>query len=195
MFLVYPLLRTVTSAVTVRVDPANEVMSGGVPSGKKNGTSVRNFTEESRLPVRFQTPLPLPTNGSEASMVLPRLIVARLKNGVGTGAGSSGSRGSLATEAQRDLIGIYRYVATHDSVKAVGCLLDELEALCAKLSSLPQRGHAPPELERVAVTAYREVHFKPYRVIYEVVGSEVFVHCILDGRRDMQSLLERRLLR
>lgn len=101
----------------------------------------------------------------------------------------------LADEAQRDLVDIYRYVATYDSVDAAGYLLDELETLCANLTSLAQRGHVPPELERVAVTAYREVHFKPYRVIYEIVGKDVFVHCVLDGRRDMQSLLERRLLR
>ena len=101
----------------------------------------------------------------------------------------------LANEAEQDLIDIYRYVATHDSVEAADYLLDELETLCSKLSSLPQRGHVPPELERVAVTAYREVHFKPYRVVYEIIGREVFVHCVLDGRRDMQSLLERRLLR
>ena len=101
----------------------------------------------------------------------------------------------LADEAQRDLIDVYRYVATQDSVESAGYLLDELETLCAKLSSFPQRGHVPPELERVAVSAYREVHFKPYRVIYEVVGREVFVLCVLDGRRDMQSVLERRLLR
>jgi len=61
--------------------------------------------------------------------------------------------------------------------------------------SCPQRGHIPPELARIAVTTYREVHFKPYRVIYEVVGDEVFVHCVIDGRRDMQLLLERRLVR
>jgi len=101
----------------------------------------------------------------------------------------------LADVAVQDLIDIYRYVATYDSVEAADHLLDELESLCSKLSSSPKRGHIPPELERVAVTAYREVHFKPYRVVYEVIGKEVFVHCVLDGRRDMQSLLERRLLR
>ena len=101
----------------------------------------------------------------------------------------------LADVVVQDLIDTYRYVATYDSVEAADYLLDELESLCSKLSSSPQRGHIPPELERVAVTAYREVHFKPYRVVYEVIGREVFVHCVLDGRRDMQSLLERRLLR
>ena len=36
---------------------------------------------------------------------------------------------------------------------------------------------------------------KPYRVICEVIGRDVYIHCVLDGRRDMQSLLERRLVR
>ena len=44
-------------------------------------------------------------------------------------------------------------------------------------------------------TGYREVHFKPYRIIYEIVGRKVFIHCVLDGRRAVQELLERRLLR
>lgn len=101
----------------------------------------------------------------------------------------------LADEAEQDLIDIYRYVATNDSLEAAVSLLDELETICCKLSSLPERGHVPPELKRVAVAAYREVHFKPYRIVHEVIGKEVFVHCILDGPRDMQSLLERRLLR
>ncbi len=101
----------------------------------------------------------------------------------------------LAEEAEQDLIDIYHYVTTHDAVEKAAYVLDQLEALCARLSELPQRGHVPPELDRIAVTTYREVHFKPYRVIYEVIGHEVFIHCVVDGRRDMQSLLERRLVR
>lgn len=101
----------------------------------------------------------------------------------------------LAEEAELDLVDIYRYVASNDSIAAADALLDELESLCSALSGLPQRGHVPPELDRAAVTAYQEVHFKPYRVIYEVTGRNVIVHCVLDGRRDMQVLLERRLLR
>ena len=36
--------------------------------------------------------------------------------------------------------------------------------------------------------------FKPYRVIYRVLGNVVHVFLIADGRRDMQTLLQRRLL-
>jgi toxin ParE1/3/4 len=101
----------------------------------------------------------------------------------------------LSSDAEDDLFDIYSYIAIHDSVERADHVLDELEALCSSLTESPFRGHVPPELDRIGMANYREVHFKPYRVIYEVSGRNVFVHCVLDGRRDMQSLLERRLLR
>jgi toxin ParE1/3/4 len=44
------------------------------------------------------------------------------------------------------------------------------------------------------IKEYRQVFFKPYRLIYRVVARDVVVFVIADGRRDMQSLLARRLL-
>ncbi|MFW6131795.1 MAG: type II toxin-antitoxin system RelE/ParE family toxin, partial [Candidatus Aminicenantaceae bacterium] len=58
-----------------------------------------------------------------------------------------------------------------------------------------QRGHVPPELERIGVYSYKEIHFKPYRIICEVSESIVYIHCVLDGRRSLQELLEKRILR
>lgn len=100
----------------------------------------------------------------------------------------------LTEDAEQDLIDIYRYIALRDSVENAD-VLDQLESLCSRLAELPERGHAPPELDRIGVANYREVNFKPYRVIYEVIRQNVFIHCILDGRRDIPSLLERRLIR
>ncbi len=101
----------------------------------------------------------------------------------------------LAAEAEQDLIDIWHYIAVNDSPRQADDVLERLEELCAGLAEFPARGHVPPELERIGVMNYREVRFKPYRVIYEIVGRDVFIHCILDGRRDMQSLLLRRLTR
>jgi len=98
-------------------------------------------------------------------------------------------------DAERDLIDIYHYVATRDSPENAAYVLEQLESLCLALAALPRRGHIPPELDRIGVTDYHEVHFEPYRVIYQIIGQNVFVHCVLDGRRDIPSLLERRLLR
>lgn len=101
----------------------------------------------------------------------------------------------LVIDAEDDLIDLHRYVARHDSVEQADWLLERFEESCASLTSLSERGHPPPELERVGVTAFREVHFKPYRIIYEVSGRDVFVHAIVDGRRSLQDLLHKRLLR
>jgi toxin ParE1/3/4 len=101
----------------------------------------------------------------------------------------------LTEDAEQDLIDIYRYIALHDSLENADYVLDQLESLCSRLTELPERGHVPPELDRIAVTNYREVYFKPYRIIYEAIRQDVFIHCIVDGRRDMPSLLQRRLIR
>ena len=46
----------------------------------------------------------------------------------------------------------------------------------------------------VGVHSYLQVHFKPYRVIYRVVGQTVVVLVIADGRHNLKALLARRLL-
>ena len=101
----------------------------------------------------------------------------------------------IAEDAERDIGDIHAYVAETDSAVKADRLVDKLEGLCAKLAELPERGNVPPELRAIGITEYREVHYKPYRVIYRVLERRVVVYCVLDGRRDMQSLLMRRLIR
>ena len=102
---------------------------------------------------------------------------------------------TLVETAERDLFEILLYVESNDSPERADALLDGLERAVATLAEMPERGHVPPELERIGIREYREIHYKPYRILYAIDGDAVIVHCILDGRRDMQSLLEHRLLR
>jgi toxin ParE1/3/4 len=101
----------------------------------------------------------------------------------------------IIIDAENDLWEIYRYVARNDSIEKADRLLDNIEKTIAALETLPSRGHYPPELERIGVLEFREVFFKPYRIIYQIVKSVVYVHCILDGRRNLSDLLQDRLLR
>ncbi|MBW1704494.1 MAG: type II toxin-antitoxin system RelE/ParE family toxin [Deltaproteobacteria bacterium] len=71
--------------------------------------------------------------------------------------------------------------------------IDQLEEVCFRLEQMSERGHIPRELERIGVNDYREILFKVYRIIYQIIGSDVFIHCILDGRRNLQELLQQRL--
>lgn len=101
----------------------------------------------------------------------------------------------LVEDAEKDLVDLYRYVAQNDSAEKADRLLDNLEQTILKLETMPGRGHFPPELERIGVREYREIFYKPYRIIYQVKKSEVFVHCVLEGRRDLQDILQSRVLR
>ena len=101
----------------------------------------------------------------------------------------------IVSDAEEDLFDIYRYVALNDSPLMAERLIRKIKELCLSLEEFPDRGHVPPELAAIDVYDYLEVHYEPFRVVYQVVGKDVFVHCLLDGRRDMQELLQRRLLR
>ena len=102
----------------------------------------------------------------------------------------------LLSGAKQDLLSLHSYVVLNDSREKADNLLDEIQARCSKLKRMPLRGREVPELERIGIAhEFRELISGPYRIIYRVTKSEVFVHCILDGRRDLQDLLEERLLR
>jgi len=98
-------------------------------------------------------------------------------------------------DAERDLSDIYTYIARNDSVDSAEYVFDSIRDTILSLSTFPSRGHVPPELERVGIFEYLEIHFKPYRVIYQVRDNEIYVHCVLDGRRSLQELLQERLIR
>ncbi len=102
---------------------------------------------------------------------------------------------SLTDDAKTDLQDLYDYIVEHDAPAKADGVLDKLEALVESLSRFPQRGAVTKELRDVGIKDYREVYFKPYRVIYRVLGAKVFVYLIVDGRRDMQTLLTQRLIR
>ena len=100
----------------------------------------------------------------------------------------------LTEDANRDLEDIYSYVAEHDAPGKADDLLDRIEDVIESLSTHPERGSIPKELSALGIRDYRQRFYKPYRIIYRVIGKRVYIYLIADGRRDFQTLLARRLL-
>jgi len=101
----------------------------------------------------------------------------------------------LTEDASRDFEALYDYIDHHDVPGRATHVLDQLENVFSGLSENPERGVYPKELVAIGLREYREVFFKPYRILYRVICNRVYVMLIADGRRDMQALLQRRLLR
>ena len=100
----------------------------------------------------------------------------------------------LTTDAARDLNELYDYIAAHDSPRKADYILEQIEKIFSTLSEFPERGVYPKELIELGIREYREIFFKPYRIIYRAMDKNVYVLLIADGHRDMQALLQRRLL-
>jgi toxin ParE1/3/4 len=100
----------------------------------------------------------------------------------------------LTEDAAGDLEGLQEYIAQHDAPSKADYVLDRIQHVIDTLATFPERGSYPKELLALGIREYRQAFFKPYRLIYRVIGQRVYVYLIADGRRDMQALLERRLL-
>jgi toxin ParE1/3/4 len=100
----------------------------------------------------------------------------------------------LTDDAARDLEELYDYIALHDAPGKADHVLAQIVKAFSRLSEFPERGVYLKELSAIGVREYREMFFKPYRIIYRIIGKNVYVLLITDGRRDMPSLLQRRLL-
>ena len=100
----------------------------------------------------------------------------------------------LTQDAVNDLEELDTWIATHDYPEHADYVLDRISEVFQKLAELPERGTYPKELSALGIPEFREVFFKPYRIIYRVERRTVYIYLIADGRRDMQTLLSRRLL-
>lgn len=104
-------------------------------------------------------------------------------------------RVNIVSDAEADLFEIYKYVYLFDSEEKADILFEGIKKKCFSLQEYAERGHTLPELLRLGISDYQEIHYKPYRIIYQVSKKDVYIHCILDGRRELQKILQERLLR
>jgi len=100
----------------------------------------------------------------------------------------------LTRDAVNDLEELDTWISTHDSPERADYVIDRINDVFQKFTELPERGTYPKELSALGIHEFKEVFFKPYRIIYRVERRTVYIYLIANGRRDMQTLLSRRLL-
>ena len=97
--------------------------------------------------------------------------------------------------AEQDLNEIFHYIKNAGYPLNAKKLISQIRKACSDLSEFPERGRIVPELNRIGISDYRELIVKVYRIIYAIDGKNVYIHCIIDGRRDIQTILQQRMLR
>ena len=99
--------------------------------------------------------------------------------------------------SRQDLDEIADYIANLHSVRQALYVVSEIRKRVETLKVFPDRGTRLPELVDLGAGGtmdYRQLHWKPYRIVYFDCGKVVNIMLIADGRRDMPALLMKRLV-
>lgn len=95
--------------------------------------------------------------------------------------------------AEKDLKNIIEYIADDSPINALK-VFKKIKEKASSLYSFPDRGRLVPELRDQGILQYRELIHSPWRIIYRVSESTVYVLSVLDARRNIEDILLKRLL-
>jgi addiction module RelE/StbE family toxin len=99
----------------------------------------------------------------------------------------------IPSNVVNDIQEIVDYIAENNAAIALQ-ILDKLETRINSLKDYPERGRVVPELLNQNIVEYREIIETPWRIIYKISGTNVFILTVLDGRRNVQDILLRKLM-
>lgn len=101
----------------------------------------------------------------------------------------------LSSVASDDVAQILHYTIATAGLATAQALDATIDAALASLETLAGRGRLVPELQVRGINAFRELVRAPYRIIYRVDVKDVWVLAVVDGRRDLSTLLRERARR
>jgi len=95
-----------------------------------------------------------------------------------------------AKVSENDLKGIIEYIAEDSPANA----LKKIKQKASSLFTLPERGSIVPELQDQGILIYRELIVLPWRIIYRISETKVYVLSVLDARQNVEDILLKRLI-
>jgi plasmid stabilization system protein ParE len=101
----------------------------------------------------------------------------------------------ILESAERDLQVLRGYLIRNFSAEIWRSSYSKLKHAIRTLVEFPLSGNIPDEIKNLGLGHYRQVVSGMNRIIYEVRQDTIYIHMIVDVRRDMSSLLAQRLLR
>jgi plasmid stabilization system protein ParE len=100
----------------------------------------------------------------------------------------------ILKSAEYDLQELKKYMIRDFSREVWQERYNKLKDTLQNLQRFPHLDSVPAELEKLSFNQYRQVLSDMNRIIYEIRHNIIYIHMMVDTRRDMASLLQRRLL-
>lgn len=99
-----------------------------------------------------------------------------------------------AYRAENDLKEIIDYIATDSPATALK-VFRRIKDKASNLRTMSERCRIVPELRDQGILHYRELIVSPWRIMFRISETKVYVLSVLDGRRNIEDILLNRLVR
>ena len=99
-----------------------------------------------------------------------------------------------AAVAEVDLKQIINYIAIDSPGNALQ-ILERIRQKVSALYTLPERGRIVFELQGHGISIYRELIVGPWRIVYRISDTTVYVLSIIDSRQNVEDILLNRFLK
>jgi toxin ParE1/3/4 len=100
----------------------------------------------------------------------------------------------MTKHAEDDLNEIIAFIARNNP-KTAKKIFERIQNKINTLDCFPSRGGYVAELLAKNIKDYRQITESPWRIIYRIDGKVVNILAIVDSRRNLQSILVKKLLK
>ena len=97
-------------------------------------------------------------------------------------------------DAADDLCDIISYIRHASGKKIASDISARILGHVEKIVIFPESGRLIPELSSMGITDIREIIEAPWRICYRIVDDEIRVLSVIDGRRNVEELLYKKLI-
>lgn len=103
-------------------------------------------------------------------------------------------KAKLLDSGKAELNRVRRYVVDAFGMAVWEESYAQIQASITRIREFPECGHVVDELSGLTADRFREVHCGKNRIIYEIRNDTIYVHLIVDQRRDLTALLQKIIL-
>ncbi|AQV97518.1 type II toxin-antitoxin system RelE/ParE family toxin [Cupriavidus necator] len=103
-------------------------------------------------------------------------------------------KAKLLESGKAELKRVRRYVMDAFGIAVWEDSYAQIQAAITPIREFPECGHIVDELSGLTANRFREVRCGKNRIIYEVRDDAIYVHLIIDQRRDLTALLQKIIL-
>ncbi len=98
------------------------------------------------------------------------------------------------SNAKEDLLTIVDYI-NQESAENARKVYKQIRDKAHSSNLFPLRGRVVPELQKVGITAYRELLINRWRIVYQIRDNSVYIMAIFDSRQNVEDILLQKIFK